>query len=290
MSACLATSTTSALHIEPLTGTIGAEVHGIRLSADMTDTSLREIRDALFTYGAIGFRNQSWNRDDQIAFSKRFGDLEVHPIVNGMSGHPEIVKMHKPAAVDATFGVGWHTDNTFFERPSLGSIVYAEIVPPVGGDTLFANQQAAYDGLSSGMKEMLNGMIAIHSAKDAYTSKTALEKYGSNGPISYRHSKSVEAEVEHPVVISHPVTGRKALFVNPMFTLGVKDMKEEESDPILQYLFHHAVREDYQCRFRWKPGSVAMWDNRIVMHAALNDYKGHERLLYRSTINGDQLS
>lgn len=278
------------LRIEPLTGAMGAEIHGATLSGDMDEGLFQEIRSALFTYGAISFRGQSWTRADQIAFSRRFGELEVHPIVNGLGTHPEIIKMHKPANMEATFGVGWHTDNTFFEKPSLGSIVFAEIVPPVGGDTLYANQQVAYDALSSGMKDMLEGMVAIHSARDAYTSDTALEKYNSDGPISYRRSDCIETLVEHPVVIRHPVTGRKALFVNPMFTLGLKGMKKEESQPILDYLFRHAIREDFQCRFRWQPGSVAIWDNRIVMHAALNDYQNHERLLYRTTVNGDRLS
>lgn len=290
MSAELATRPSSQLRIEPLTGTTGAEISGITLSADLSEDVFEEIRTALFAYGAIGFRDQSWTRGDQIAFSKRFGELEIHPIVNGLADHPEIIKMHKPANMEATFGVGWHVDNTFFEKPSLGSIVFAEIIPPVGGDTLFANQQAAYDALSPGMKDMLGGMIAIHSARDAYTSDTALEKYDSDGPMSYRHSDCIDARVEHPVVICHPVTGRKALFVNPMFTIGLKDMKTEESRPILDYLFRHAIREDFQCRFRWQPGSVAMWDNRIVMHAALNDYHSHERLLYRTTVNGDRLS
>jgi taurine dioxygenase len=283
-------ATRPALHIEPLTGLMGAEISGVTLSPDMDESVFQEIRQALFTYGAIGFRDQTWTRSEQVAFSRRFGELEVHPIVKGLDDHPEVIKMHKPANMAATFGVGWHTDNTFFERPSLGSIVFAEIVPPVGGDTLFSNQQVAWDTLSQGMKDMLDDMIAIHSAKDAYTSEAALEKYESDGPISYIRSNCVEGQVEHPVVIKHPVTGRKALFVNPMFTMGFKDMKKEESQPILDYLFRHAIREDFQCRFRWKPGSVAMWDNRIVMHAALNDYQNHERLLYRTTVNGDRLS
>lgn len=290
MSVQLATRPTETLHIEPLTGMMGAEISGVTLDADMDEVIIGQIRDALFTYGAIGFRDQSWSRDEQITFSRRFGELEVHPIVKGLTGHDEIIKMHKPAGVAATFGVGWHTDNTFFEKPSLGSIVFAEIVPPVGGDTLFANQQAAYDALSPGMKKMLDGMTAIHTASDAYTSETALEKYECTGPISYRHSDCIKANVEHPVVIRHPVTGRKALFVNPMFTVAFKGMSREESKPILDYLFRHAIREDFQCRFRWKPGSVAMWDNRIVMHAALNDYQNHERLLYRTTVNGEKLS
>ncbi len=278
------------LHVQPLTGAMGAEIGNVDLSADLSDAQFDEIRTALFTYGAIGFRDQSLNFDDHFRFAKRFGSLEVHPIVNGMEQHPEIIKMHKPAGTAASFGVGWHTDNSFFEKPSLGSIVYADIVPPVGGDTLFANQQMAYEQLSDGLKATLEGMIAIHSAEDAYTSPTALEKYDGDGPISYKRAEIVHEQVEHPVIIKHPVTGRKALYVNPMFTSHFKGWSIDESRPLIDYLCRHAVREDFQCRFRWEKGSVAMWDNRMVQHAALNDYEQYERLLYRITVNGDALS
>lgn len=291
MSVELISRTDTPFTVHPLTGFAGAEIEGLTLTPDLPDEAILAIRDALFTYGAIGFRGQCWTRQEHVAFARRFGELEIHPIVTGMEETPELIKMHKPADLDATFGVGWHTDNTFFREPSLGSIVYAEIVPPVGGDTLYSNQQAAYDALSPGMKELLEGLVAIHSASDAYTSPTAMEKYDNHkGPISYTWSDCIAEEVEHPVVIQHPVTGRKALFVNPMFTIRFKDMTREESQPLLDYLFKHAVREDFQCRFRWAPGSVAMWDNRIVMHAALNDYRGHERLLYRATVNGEELN
>ena len=274
-----------------MTGAMGAEISGVDLSANFPDAQFEEIRTALFTYGAIGFRNQTLSFDDHYNFAKRFGTLEVHPIVKGMGDHPEIIKMHKPAGTAASFGVGWHTDNSFFKKPSLGSIVYAEVIPPQGGDTLFANQQLAYETLSDGMKETLESMVAIHSANDAYTSETALEKYDNDdGPISYKRSDIIAEEVEHPVIIKHPATGKKALYINPMFISHFKGWTKEESKPLIDYLCKHAVREDFQCRFRWEKGSVAMWDNRIVQHAALNDYEQYERLLYRITVNGDTLT
>lgn len=275
--------------VHKITAAMGAEISGIDLSNDLSEEAFQEIRTALFAYGAIGFRNQKLTFGDHTRFAKRFGTLEVHPIVNGMEDHPEIIKMHKPAGTPASFGVGWHSDNSFFEKPSLGSILYAEVVPPVGGDTLFANQQLAYQHLSDGLKETLENLVAVHSARDAYTSPSALEKYDGDGPISYKKSDIVTRSVEHPVIIRHPVTGAKALYVNPMFTSHFKGWSIEESRPLLAYLFEHATRLEFQCRFRWEAGSVVIWDNRIVQHAALNDYEAYERLIYRITVNGDTL-
>lgn len=280
----------STISVKRLTGAMGAEVSGVDLAADLPEETFNEIRRALFAFGAIGFRDQHLSFEDHRKFARRFGSLEVHPIVNGMESHPEIIRMHKPAGTAASFGVGWHSDNSFFEKPSMGSIVHAHIVPPQGGDTLFANQQLAFQTLSDGMKDMLRRLTAIHSAKDAYTSPTALEKYDGDGPITYRRSEVIAEEVEHPVVIRHPVTGREALYVNAMFTSHFKGWTREESRPLLDFLISQSVREDFQCRFRWEKHSVVMWDNRIVQHAALNDYEEYERLLYRITVNGDALS
>ena len=278
------------ISVQKLTGAMGAMISGVDLSENISDHQFDEIRRALFSYGAIGFRDQDLSFAAHSRFAKRFGTLEVHPIVNGMEDHPEIIKMHKPAGTNASFGVGWHSDNSFFEKPSLGSILFAEIIPPVGGDTLFSNQQLAYEQLSTGMKETLDNLVAVHSAQDAYTSPTALEKYDGDGPITYKRAAIVNESVEHPVVIRHPVTGKKALYVNPMFTSHFKGWTKEESRPLLEFLFRHAVREDFQCRFTWDKGTVAMWDNRIVQHAALNDYHAYERLIYRITVNGETLS
>lgn len=277
------------INVERLTGAMGAEISGVDLSGSLEDAQFEEIRTALFEFGAICFRKQKMSFEDHTRFAKRFGSLEVHPIVKGMEGHPEIIKMHKPAGTIATFGTDWHTDNSFFEKPSLGSILYSEIIPPVGGDTLFANQQLAYEKLSDGLKKTLDGMIAIHSAEEAYTSPTALEKYDGDGPISYMKSDIITETVEHPVIIRHPVTGKKALYVNSLFTRQFKGWTKEESRPLIEYLCEHAVKIDFQCRFRWEEGMVAMWDNRIVQHAALNDYEEYERLIYRITVNGDAL-
>ena len=276
-----------AITIQPLTGAMGAEIHGVQL-AQADDATFAAIREALFQYGAVFFREQELSHADQVAFARRFGELEVHPIVNGMPEHPEIIRVLKPAGESATFGTGWHTDNSFFEKPSMGSVLYGVTIPPQGGDTLFANQCLAYDSLSSGLKKTLDGLTAIHSAGPAYTSETAREKYEGKTAITYRWSDSVHDEVEHPVVRKHPVTGRKALYVNQMFTQRFAGWTAKESAPLLQYLYEHCCKPDFCCRFRWQPKSVALWDNRLVQHYALDDYQAYERLMFRVTIAGEK--
>lgn len=278
---------TQEISIRKLSGTLGAEITGVALN-NLSNEAFDTICNAFADHAVLVFKNQTLTHEDQIAFARRFGDLEVHPIVNGMDEHPEMIRMLKPAGESASFGVGWHTDNSFFEKPSLGSIVYSHIVPPEGGDTLFANQYVAYERLSAGMKRLLDGLNAVHSAKYAYTSQSAEEKYAGKTAITYRRSESVYDEVTHSVVRTHPVTGKKALYVNPMFTIRFEDMSEEESKPLLNYLFEHCVRPEFGCRVNWDPNMVTMWDNRCVQHYAVDDYQAHERLLYRVTVNGDK--
>jgi taurine dioxygenase len=266
---------------------MGAELYGVDITKLDRDEFL-EILAAFHDYGAIVIRDQSLGRGDQLAFAQRFGALEVHPIVQGLEDHPEMIKMHKAAGDRSTFGVGWHSDNSFTERPSLGSIVYGEKIPAVGGDTLFSSQYLAYEQLSQGMRAMLDRLNAVHSAKYAYTAPTTKDKYEGKTTITYRQTDVIQAEVVHPVARKHPVTGRKALYVNPMFTVRFEDMSEEESQPLLQYLFRHATRDDFQCRVRWQAGSLTLWDNRCVQHTALDDCQGDERILYRVTVQGEK--
>lgn len=276
------------IEVKPIASHCGADIFGADLSKPLDAVQVAEIRDAYFDNGIVVFHDQDMSHEDHIRFARYFGDLEVHPIVNGMEGHPEIIKVLKPANQNATFGTGWHTDNSFFERPSLGSVLYGVTIPPKGGDTLYASQYAAYDALSDGMKRMLGGMTAIHSAKYAYTSASAEEKYDTDGPITYRRSEAVYDEVEHPVIRTVAETVRKALYVNPLFTIRFKDMTEEESAPLLKYLYEHATRPEFQCRIRWQPKSVAFWDNRAVQHYAMDDYFQYERMLFRVTVNGER--
>ena len=203
-----------------------------------------------------------------------------------MNDNPQITKVFKPAGESASFGTGWHTDNSFFETPSMGSVLYGKTIPPFGGDTLFANQYLAYDALSKTMKEMLGGLKAIHSASDAYTVDGTQSKYDKKTAITYSWDDSIMDEVEHPVIRTHPETGRKALYVNDMFTLRIQGMSKAESRALLNYLFIHATRPEFCCRFRWSENAVAIWDNRCMQHYAVDDYQAYERLMYRVTIKG----
>ncbi len=274
------------IEIAPLTGACGAEISGVSLKS-LSNAEFDTIHSALLDYGAIFFRDQDLDHQSQIEFARRFGTLEVHPIVDGLEEHPEITRVLKPAGESASFGTGWHTDNSFFKKPSMGSVLYSKIIPPFGGDTLYASQTLAYDRLSERMKEMIDGLNAVHSASRAYTAPTTKDKYDKKAAITYTWTDEIMDEVIHPVVITIPETGRKALYVNDMFTLRFDGMSEEESRPLLSYLFHHATRPEFCCRFRWTPNTVAMWDNRIVQHYAVDDYQAYERLMYRVTIAGE---
>ncbi len=273
----------------PLAAGIGAEIFGLDLSSDLNADAVRYIRQALLTHGVVFFRGQKLSEDQHIAVAKKFGEPEVHPIVEGTEDRPEIIRIDKPADEPASFGTEWHSDNSFFARPSLGTILYAEEIPPVGGDTLFADMYGAYDALSGGMKSMLDGIRAIHSAKVAYDpAGSAGAKFRGEATLKYKYSDAVHEENAHPVVRTHPESGRKAIYVNPMFTLRFENMTDAESKPLLDYLYQHSTRPEFTCRFHWQKGSVAFWDNRGVMHYAMNDYVGHRRVMNRITLEGDK--
>ena len=274
--------------VKPIAGALGAEISGVDLSRSLSDREIGEIRAALLDHLVIFFADQHLTPEQQLAFGRRFGALQVHEFVEAMAGHPEILEVRKEPEETRNFGGGWHTDVSYLEHPSLGSVLYAREVPDYGGDTLFANQYLAYDTLSDGMKKMLDGMTAIHSARRPYGLNAA--RAHDYGPSSMRFvsTRQAHAEIEHPVVRTHGETGRKALYVNRTFTLRFKDMTEDESAPLLHYLCDHAVRPEFTCRFRWRPNSIAFWDNRCVQHNAINDYRGQRRVMHRVTIEGER--
>ena len=276
----------SSIDIRPIAGSLGAEIHGVDLTADLSNAAFDRIHQAFLDHHVIFFRDQTdLTPDQQKAFARRFGSLNTHPYVEGMADHPELLEIIKEADEKTNFGGGWHSDMSFLQEPALGSVLYGIDIPPYGGDTLFANQIAAYEALSDGMQNLLNGMTAIH---------TASREYGSKG-ISAQARTSMQAaqapdapEFEHPVVRTHPETGKRGLYINPAFTLRFSGMTRRESKPLLNFLFEHAREERFTCRFRWRENSVAFWDNRCVWHYALNDYAGHRRHMRRATINGDR--
>ncbi len=278
----------SSFTISPVAGALGAEVEGIDLSRTLDERTVGELRAAFNENHVLFFRDQALSASEQIAFGRNFGELGTHPYVEANPDHPEVLDIVTEPTDRINFGGGWHSDVTFLQEPDLGSILYAIDVPAVGGDTLFANQHAAYEALSDTMKELIDPLVGVHSAS---------EQYGGNGysqrstAMTTRDEAGASAShTEHPVVRTHPETGRKALYVNRAFTLGIKGMHRAESRALLEFLFAHATKERFTCRFRWQPGSVAMWDNRSVQHYALHDYKGEWRRMRRITIRGDRPS
>lgn len=271
----------------PITGALGAEISGVDLSDQLDEQVIGDIRQALLDHLVIFFRDQELSPKQLIAFAKHFGPLEEHDFVKGLPEHPEIIRVVREAdETTKNFGGSWHSDVTHQECPALGSVLYGVDVPPVGGDTLFANQYLAYETLSLGMKRMLDGMTAIHTARGPFAPEGRSKSNWKN--MQVQTSDKAYEEMEHPVIRTHPETGRKMLFVNRTFTVRFKDMTEQESNPLLEYLFQHASHERFTCRFRWTKGAVALWDNRAVLHNAVCDYTGHRREMHRVAISGDR--
>lgn len=272
----------------PLSGALGAEIAGVDL-ARLDESTFADIQQALVDFGVLCFRDQELPPQAQVDFGRRFGQLDVHPIVQGTDELPELLRVWKPAGESASFGTGWHTDNTFFEHPSMATVLYGVTIPPFGGDTMFASMEHAYEALSPSFKQLLAPLQGVHSASRAYDPRVTGEaKYRGEAPLKYKYSDAVTNEVEHPVVRTHPVSGRKSIFINPMFTLRITGMSQRESDAILQFLFAHTVQPDFTCRVRWLPKTVTIWDNRSVQHYALDDYREFERVMYRVTVQGDR--
>jgi taurine dioxygenase len=270
------------MNITRVAGALGAEITGVDL-ARLSDNEFGAIAHAFAEHEVIFFRDQTLTPEEHKAFGRRFGPLNIHPYVKPMDGHPEIMEIIKEPADKLNFGGGWHSDMSFLEKPSIGSILHAIEVPAYGGDTLFASMTAAYDALSDGLKATLAGLRAVHSASREYSAKGASAQ--KRGSMTVADAEGLAGEFAHDVVKAHPVTGKKALYVNPAFTLRFDGWTTRESKPLLEYLFQHARYEGFTCRFRWERGSVAMWDNRSVWHFALNDYPGQRRHMRRVTVD-----
>src|SRR6185437_9882724 len=271
------------LKIRRTAGALGAEIEGVDISRELTDRVIVAIRAALNAHQVIFFRDQQLTPDRQLAFGRRFGPLNIHPYVQGMAEHPEVMEIIKEPEEKLNFGGGWHSDMSFLERPAIGSILYAVETPAFGGDTLFASQAAAFDALSPGLQRTLEGLNAIHSASREYSAEGHSAKKRQSMAIA--EADGLVGEYVHPMVLAHPETGRKALYVNPAFTLRIEGWKTRESKALLDYLFDHCRYEAFTTRFSWRPGSVAFWDNRSVWHFALNDYQGQRRHMRRVTVD-----
>ena len=271
------------IEIRPISPALGAEIAGVDISAPLDDQLVAEIRAALLRHLVIFFRDQRLTPDTLVAFARRFGELARYPFVKGMDDNPDVVEVIKREDEVHNFGGIWHSDTTYLERPPMGSVLYAREIPPVGGDTLFANMYLAYETLSDGMKSFLEGLKAVNSAAkpDAALGR---DKRKAERPGETEEIKTVSV---HPVVRTHPETERRALYVNRGHTVKIDGFSEAESRPILEYLYSHQTRPEFTCRFRWTPGAVAFWDNRAAQHIAVNDYQGHRRIMQRVTLAGE---
>ena len=272
------------LSITPIAPALGAEISGVDLSKPLGDELITALRAAWLRYQVLFFRDQNLTPSQQLAFARNFADIDVYPFVKGLDDCPEIIPVLKRAHETVNFGGVWHSDTAYLEKPALGAMLYARELPPVGGDTLWANMTLAFERLSSGMQDLLSGLTAVNVSNKAVASQTRAERIRDNGG-------AVEREVftaEHPVVRTHPETGRKILYVNRAHTLRFKDMSEAESAPLLNFLYEHLSQPEFCCRFRWSTGALAFWDNRCTQHYPLNDYHGYRRLLHRVSLKGDK--
>ena len=267
------------LTIDKLTPIIGAEVGGIDLSRPLGNRQVDELHRALAENCVIFFRDQHITQDQHLAFGRLFGNLHIHPAAPSEPGKPELMIIRADKDSPRANGEGWHSDVSCDVEPPMGSILYIKECPPKDGDTLFANMYAAYEALSDRMKTYLAGLTAIHDGEDAYR--------GTYANLGVK-DKPVYPRAEHPVIRTHPVTGRKALYVNRGFTKRLAGVPRDESDGILRYLFEHMENPLFQCRFRWRPNSIAFWDNRCVQHRAMWDYWPHTRSGNRVTVAGDK--
>lgn len=265
------------LRVDPLSPVIGAEVSGVDLAQPIDGGTLDELKAAWAKHLVLFFRDQQLTFEQHKALGRQFGALHIHPAAPKDAEHPEILVVHGDDKVTFVAGELWHSDVSCDVEPPMGSILRIEQVPSSGGDTLFANMYAAHEGLSDQMRHFLSGLTAVHSGDQYYRNR-----YGSGTMRDSQHPTA-----EHPVVRTHPTTGRQALYVNEGFTTRIKDLPVAESDALLSFLFKHCARPDFQCRFRWGVNSIAFWDNRCTQHLAVWDYYPETRHGYRVTIQGD---
>ena len=270
--------------VERSAGAIGAEILGVDLSRPLDAAERAALRALWLEHGVLFFRDQPLSSAQFLAFAEGWGTPVEYPFVKGLADYPVIIEIKKLEHEKVNFGGVWHSDTAYLERPPMATLLLAREVPPYGGDTLFANQYLAYETLSEGMKKLLDGLDAVNTSAKADVTRTREDRLAEVG----RSDAASQYEATHPVVRTHPETGRKALYVNYAHTARFAGMTEEESAPLLQWLFAHQKKEEFTCRFRWRVGSLALWDNRCTHHFPVNDYHGFRRVLHRITLAGDQ--
>jgi taurine dioxygenase len=274
--------------IRPVAPHCGADVVGVDLR-DPSSETMTLMRESIAEHAVLFVRDQNLTPEQQVELTRRFGSVLRVPYIKPIAEHPDIVAVLKEADERniATFGGTWHSDFSFLDEPPSLTLLYALELPEVGGDTLWSSQYAAYDSLSTGMKRLLDPLRAVHTAWPHGTNGPDATAAVSRSVVMTRNDPSADREVTQPVIRVHPVTDRKALFVNPVYTQRFVDMTVEESQPLLHHLFDHSTRAEFTCRLRWTPGTLAIWDNRCLLHLAINDYDGTRRLLHRTTVAGE---
>lgn len=271
------------MKIKRIAGALGAEISGVNLAAGIPPALAADMRSVFLEHQVIFLRGQDLTPAQFMDFARAMGEPVEYPFVKGIEGFPHIIEVKKLEHEKSNFGGIWHSDTTYLEQPPMGSMLLSREVPPYGGDTLFASQYAAYDALSDTMKALLANLKGISSSAKADVSKTREDRIKEGG----KQEAPKEYRAEHPVVRTHPETGRKALYVNVAHTAGIKGMTDEESAPLLRFLFEHQVKPEFTCRFAWDANAIAFWDNRCVQHNPVNDYHGFRRVMQRITLRGD---
>lgn len=282
----------STIDVRPYAGALGAVIDGVDLSQPLPDRTYREIRNALNEHGVIFFYDQDITPDQHLAFGRRFGDIYASKTTGKVPGHPQVIELRKEPNDRHNHGGEWHTDQVYTDVPLGGSILLARELPPAGGDTMFANMAKAYDSLSPGLKKTLEGLRAVHSVKkriDVVGVPVQKVKNAAGEAMEIDHKlppADLERQAIHPAVIRHPETGRKILYVNPTYTVRFEGWTVKESEPLLEYLYKHGSRAENTCRFHWRVGAIAFWDNWTCWHYAVQDYDGYRRLMHRVSVYG----
>ena len=275
------------IEVVPVSGGVGVEVHNVDIKSGIDAGTFDELRAAFVEHGLIFLRDQNITPDEHIAFAERWGEININRFFPRLDGYDQIATVTKEPDQTTNIGGGWHTDHSYDHVPAMGSILIARETPPVGGDTLFACMYTAYDTLSDGLKQTLEDMKAVHSSRHIFGEQSS---YRDTMKDRFSNPEDATQDAVHPVVITHPESGRKALYVNPGFTLHFDGWTAAESKPLLDYLYAHAAQLEHTTRFQWAPGSIAFWDNRCTWHYALNDYHGTRREMHRITIEGSPIS
>ena len=276
------------IEVRPQPSGFGAEITGVDLSRPLDRDQLAEVKAAWARHAVVAFPDQPLSLEQLEAFTLQIGPFGTDPFIRPMPGHPNVLELRREPDEKATnFGAGWHSDWSFQAQPPAATLLHSEVVPPVGGDTLFCDCARAWEALSPTMQAMLAPLRAVHSAGRAYGTKGVFARETEKRTMQIIVSEEADETLAHPLVRTHPVTGRKSLFVSPVYTVGIEGLTPKESQAVLGFLFAHMVQDEFIYRHRWAPKMLLMWDNRCTMHLAEGGYDGHLRVMHRTTVAGD---